>query len=102
MNQEQRSDPLSTEQVGGGAVSDGEASDQPEIDFYEVAEFIFMSRVEQLQQQGEMSRPSQITTEEELDDHFDDLSRLYRQVCWEMDLAWPPPPIDDDLDGLSA
>lgn len=67
-------------------------------DLYAAAEAEFMRRVEVLQQAGEMRRASQIETEEELDEHFDELSRLYRQVCGEMSLPWPPPPLDT-LDG---
>ena len=102
MRPEQDYEPLSADQVGCGTTHERDISGQSEIDPYEVAELIFMARVERMQQQGEMSRPSQIISEEELDDHFDDLSRLYRQVCQEMGLEWPPTPIDDDLDGLSA
>lgn len=61
-------------------------------DPYDLAEVEFMRRVEALQEVGEMRRASQIQTEEELDDHFDALSRLYRQVCGEMALPWPPLP----------
>jgi hypothetical protein len=63
-------------------------------DPYDLAEAHFVAEVERLQQAGELRRASQITTEEELDDHFDDLSRLYRQTCRQMGLAWPPPAID--------
>lgn len=52
-----------------------------------------MARVDQLQEMGELRRASDISNEEELDDHFDDLSRLYRQVCGELGLDWPPPSI---------
>lgn len=70
----------------------------PAVDLYTIAEAEFMHRVEVLQEAGEMRRASQIETEEELDEHFDALSRLYRQVCGEMGLPWPPPPLDA-LDG---
>ena len=66
-------------------------------DPYDLAEARFVAEVERLQQAGELRRPLQITTEEELDDHFDDLSRLYRQTCRQMGLTWPPPPIDPPL-----
>ena len=65
--------------------------DTSAFDPYGLAEAEFMRRVEALQEVGEMLRPSQIETQEELDEHFDELSRLYRQVCGEMDLPWPPP-----------
>lgn len=64
----------------------------PTIDPYDLAEAEFMRRVEALQGVGEMRYASQIETEEELDEHFDALSRLYRQVCKEMALPWPPLP----------
>lgn len=67
--------------------------DASAFDPYVLAEVEFMHRVEVLQEAGEMLRPSQIETQEELDEHFDELSRLYRQVCGEMDLPWPPPAI---------
>ena len=67
-----------------------------EIDLYEVAEFIYAAKVEYLREIGELRRPAEITSEEELDDHFDELARVYRQVCLEMGLAWPPPPINAD------
>lgn len=63
-------------------------------DSYEAAETEFMRRVEVLQQAGEMRRASQIETEEELDEHFDALSRLYRHVCREMGLPSPPPSLN--------
>ena len=63
-------------------------------DPYDLAEAIFAAEVERLQQAGELRRASQIRNEEELDDHFDDLSRLYRQTCQELGLLWPPPAVD--------
>lgn len=89
MPPEQIPKPVSSEETGVGS---SEGTFHAEIDLYEVAEFIFMARVEQLQAIGELRRASEITDEDELDDHFDDLSRLYRQVCGELGLAWPPPP----------
>ena len=61
------------------------------IDPYTVAVEVFQIRVALLKEIGVIRRPSQITSEEALDDHFDDLWREYRQVCREMELAWPPP-----------
>jgi len=66
-----------------------------EADPYEIALAVYELRVEQLTQAGELRRPSQITNEEDLDDHFDELSRLYRQTCLEMGLTWPPPALDE-------
>lgn len=77
---------------------EGPTEETSAADPYALAEAEFMRRVEVLQQAGEMRRASQIETEEELDEHFDALSRLYRQVCGEMGLPWPPPTLDM-LDG---
>jgi hypothetical protein len=60
---------------------------------YAVAEAIFNLRVEQLKESGLLRRVPEITCEEELDDHFDDLTRVYRQVYFELGLPWPPPVI---------
>ena len=70
----------------------------PKADPYEIALAVYELRVAQLTQAGELRRPSQIITEEELDDHFDELSRLYRQTCLEMGLAWPPPEFDEEYE----
>ena len=64
------------------------------IDPYMVALNVFHIRVEYLKKIGEIRKPSQITSDEALDDHFDDLWREYRQVCREMELGWPPPPVN--------
>lgn len=54
-----------------------------------------MGRVEQLKNSGELRRATDIADEEELDNHFDDLWRLYRQVYGELGLDWPPPLLDN-------
>ena len=64
---------------------------QVDIDLYQVAEVIYNARVEQLKQEGWIRRVEDITDEWELDDHFDDLKRIYQEVCGVMGLAWPPP-----------
>ena len=66
-----------------------------EADPYDIALRVYETQIEELTQAGELRRPSRITTEEELDDHFDDLSRLYRQTCQEMGLLWPPSALDE-------
>ena len=43
---------------------------------------------------GHLRRPSAITDEEELDDHFDELARVYKQTRLFLGLDWSPPPID--------
>ena len=68
------------------------------IDPYRVALNVFNLRVEYLKEIGVIRRPSQITSNEALDDHFDDLWREYRQVCRAMALAWPPPPVNDETE----
>jgi hypothetical protein len=62
---------------------------------YLAAEAIFNARVEQLKEAGELRRLPEIRDEAELDDHFDQLARLYREACVELDLPWPPIPIED-------
>lgn len=64
----------------------------PTTDPYELAFTIGDMLLEYFQARGEIRRPSEITSEWEQDDHFEDLSRLYCQVCELMGLAWPPPP----------
>ena len=60
---------------------------------YKLAEVIYNARVEQLKQERMIRRVSDIEDEWQLDDHFDDLKRIYQEVYWEMGLAWPPPPM---------
>lgn len=91
MNRERSSETLLADQ--SGLETPGEEH-QPDIDLYEVAEFIFLARVEHLKEIGELRRETEITTEEELDDHFEALSREYRQVCRELGLDWPPPSLE--------
>ena len=67
-------------------------SSQVDIDPYQIAEVIYNARVEQLKQEGWLRRVEDIRDEWELDDHFDDLRRIYQEICWVMGLAWPPPP----------
>ncbi len=57
---------------------------------YELAEQVFSARVEQLQQAGKLLKPTQITSEEEQDEHFEILTNLYRETYAELRLAWPP------------
>ncbi len=63
----------------------------PETDPYKIAFAIGDLHLEYFQAQGEMMRSSEIENELELEEHFDQLSRLYHQVCLQMGLAWPPP-----------
>lgn len=91
MNRERPSETLPADQSGLETPQEGT---QPAIDLYEVAEFIYLARVEHLKTIGALRWESEITTEEELDDHFEALSREsgeYRQVlssslfnysCW--------------------
>jgi len=53
--------------------------------------------VDQLQQAGKLLKPTQITSEEEQDEHFAVLTNLYRETCLEMGLAWPPPEREEFL-----
>jgi hypothetical protein len=86
---------LETDQAGFGEARESGLSARQEIDPYDRAEAVFNARLEQLQREGEIRRASEITDEWEQDDHFDDLIRLYRKICLEMGLAWPPPAQDE-------
>jgi len=65
------------------------------MDPYVIAEAAYGARIDQLQQSGELRKPSEITDEYTLYDHFDDLRRLYKETCLIMGLAWPPPAGDE-------
>ncbi len=90
-----QSQTLETVQAGFGEARESGLSARQEIDPYDRVEAVFNARLEQLQREGKIRRPSEITDEWEQDDHFDDLSRLYRQICLEMGLEWPPPAKDE-------
>jgi hypothetical protein len=61
------------------------------IDPYKIAEVVYGTRIDQLQKSGKLRKPSEISEQDELDDHFDDLTQLYKETCLAMGLAWPPP-----------
>jgi hypothetical protein len=44
-----------------------------------------------LKELGQMPRLGDLTENDEYDDYHDELSRLYRQVCRDLRLPWPPP-----------
>jgi hypothetical protein len=65
----------------------------PSTDYLrQLADLIYDIRVEQLKTTGFLRQVEEISSQEELDDHFDDLWRVYREVYWELGLEWPPPP----------
>lgn len=74
------------EQVSQPTVPPAEASDP-----YNLAWNLVETWREALQQLGQMSRLSDLKEEEELDDYHDELNRLYRRVCNDLGLPWPPP-----------
>ena len=53
---------------------------------YAVAE----ARIESLKAAGLIRRVEEINDEWELDDHFDDLARVYKHTFRVLGLAWPP------------
>ena len=65
------------------------------MDPYVIAEAAYGARIDQLQQSGELRKPSEITNLYDQEDHFDDLARLYKDTCLAMGLAWPPPVRDE-------
>ena len=77
------------------------ASNQAEFNPYQAAMEIYELVVEFMKQQGELRRPSEITSEAEMDDHFEDLRRVYQQTLIFLGLDWPPtdhdiPPVDNE------
>ena len=50
--------------------------------------------VDHLKSEGMICRVEEITDEDGLDDHFDDLARVFRQTFLERGLPWPPTSID--------
>ncbi len=70
-----------------------------EFNPYQEAMVIYELVVEFLQQRGELRRATDITSEEDQDDHFDDLARVYKQTLLFLGLDWSPPAIDEAEDG---
>ena len=68
---------------------------QVDLTPYQVAEGIYNAKVDHLKQIGKLRQVTDITSQDEQDDHFDDLSRVYRQTCLSLGLPWPPPVTDD-------
>jgi len=61
---------------------------------------IYEMVVEFLKKTGHLRRPPEIRDEDEQDDHFDDLSRVYKCPILFLGLDWPSPiydpPVSDD------
>jgi hypothetical protein len=74
------------EQISSPTLPPAEARDP-----YDLAWNLVETWKEALQQLGQMSRLSDLKEEEEFDDYHDELNRLYRRVCSELNLPWPPP-----------
>jgi hypothetical protein len=68
---------------------------QVDLTPYRVAEGIYNAKVDHLKQIGELRQVTDITSEDEQDDHFDELRRVYRQTYLSLGLSWPPPTVDD-------
>lgn len=99
MSKEQRPEPPPIDATGLDETQVGNLDELLEVDPHAAAEAIFNLRVEQLKESGMLRRVPEITCEEELDDHFDDLTRVYKQVYFELGLSWPPPVIDNEVEG---
>lgn len=74
------------EHVSQPTLPPAEASDP-----YDLAWNLVETWREALQQLEQMPRLTDLKEEEELDDYHDELNRLYRRVCHELNLPWPPP-----------
>ena len=68
---------------------------------YEGAFAIAEARIESLKAAGLIRRVEEISDEWELDDHFDDLARVYKHTFRVLGLAWPPvqDEVPDDRSG---
>jgi hypothetical protein len=67
-------------------------TDIPDAWKWEAVEIINNALVDQMKAVGLIRRVQDIQSEWELDDHFDDLSSIYRLVCRVVGLPWPPSP----------
>jgi hypothetical protein len=76
------------EQISSPTLPLAEAKDP-----YDIAWNLVATWQKALQQLGQMSRLSDLK-EEDFDDYHDELNRLYRQVCHDLGLPWPPPARD--------
>ena len=76
---------------------DKNSSSQVEFNPYQSAMEIYELVVEFMKQRGELRRPSEITSEAEMEDHFDDLRRVYQQTIIFLGLDWPLPIKDSDV-----
>ena len=65
-------------------------------DPYSDARAVANAHVKQHQQKGLIVRPTQIETEEEQDDHFDDLDTFHQSACHQLGLPWLRP-IEDSI-----
>lgn len=68
---------------------------QVDLTPYQVTEGIYNAKVDHLKQIGELRQVTDITSQDEQDDHFDELRRVYRQTCLSLGLSWPPPVVDN-------
>ena len=74
----------------------GQSEQAPtEFEPYQAAMVIYEQVVEFLQQQGDLLRASQINSEAEQEDHFDNLARLDKETLLFLGLDWPPPASDE-------
>ena len=90
---EQEADPIPDSL---GTPRDPLIPDQTPLELYQTVLAVYEARMDQLKAEGVLRRPSQIKSEEEFDDHCDDLSRLYRQTWGEIGGGWPPPDLSDE------
>jgi hypothetical protein len=58
---------------------------------YDIAYNLVETWKEALQQLRRMPRLSDLKEDEDFDDYHDELNRLYRHVCNDLGLPWPPP-----------
>jgi len=101
MTPEQRPASPDSDQQVFDAVQDESSFNQTEFNPYQAAMEIYELVVEFMKERGELRRPSDITSEAEMDDHFDDLRRVYHQTITFLGLDQSPTiihdiPLEDD------
>jgi hypothetical protein len=64
-------------------------------DLYAKARRRFAAKIVRLQGEGRLLKPAELP-DAALEAYFDHLDQLYGQICRELGLPWPPPPLEKE------